>query len=397
MDAYLCETCIATLSRIKSEPSFGKGHHHRSHRTFRNALDRGCSVCTRLEHDVQERRRDMFRQHQSSSIVSTGWEVDLDLEEDPKIVSITFSINFDKSRSTHAYYTVVPVIQGQCMGLANLNLSSSNCDTDDFRSFQYHHAQNTGSPECLALGQNWLETCIEEHTTCSWRRPLSVGGWNPTRLIHLGDPDNGNIQLCLGRELPVEVRYTTLSHCWGNELRRHDQRQVSSSQLCNQLPRVTLTQNNVAAWRRRIPYDDLMQTFQDAIQVTRSLGVRYIWIDSCCIVQDSEADWVRECSLMSQVYKFSYCNIAATAASHDREGCFRARDPRLDLPFYFDFSNLAQDLPEELESINEDRPSQLLGPYQFQRSKMWSADLHQDSPLAKRAWVFQEVRASSKV
>ncbi|KAK1502880.1 hypothetical protein CTAM01_04869 [Colletotrichum tamarilloi] len=35
----------------------------------------------------------------------------------------------------------------------------------------------------------------------------------------------------------------------------------------------------------------LSKTFQDAVLVTRRLGIKYIWIDSLCIIQDSKLDW----------------------------------------------------------------------------------------------------------
>jgi hypothetical protein len=43
-----------------------------------------------------------------------------------------------------------------------------------------------------------------------------------------------------------------------------------------------------------IPFVELPKTFQDAIVVTRGLGIKYIWIDSLCICRDDKADWERE-------------------------------------------------------------------------------------------------------
>ncbi|KAK1707868.1 hypothetical protein BDP67DRAFT_581527 [Colletotrichum lupini] len=43
------------------------------------------------------------------------------------------------------------------------------------------------------------------------------------------------------------------------------------------------------------------QTFQDAVTMTRKLGIRYLWIDALCIVQDDIADWSREASTMGDV------------------------------------------------------------------------------------------------
>ena len=47
-------------------------------------------------------------------------------------------------------------------------------------------------------------------------------------------------------------------------------------------------------------------SFQDAIFVTRTLDVRYLWIDSLCVCQDNLRDWEREVAKMASVYSNSY-------------------------------------------------------------------------------------------
>lgn len=69
----------------------------------------------------------------------------------------------------------------------------------------------------------------------------------------------------------------------------------------------------------------LPPTFQDAIALARSLGVRYIWIDSLCIIQDNTTDWKVEASKVAQVYEGSYLNIAATSSSSSAGGLFGKR------------------------------------------------------------------------
>jgi hypothetical protein len=59
--------------------------------------------------------------------------------------------------------------------------------------------------------------------------------------------------------------------------------------------------------------------------VARKLHVRYLWIDSLCIIQDDTEDWRTESLRMDQVYKNALLNIAATAASDSRRGLFYSR------------------------------------------------------------------------
>lgn len=102
-------------------------------------------------------------------------------------------------------------------------------------------------------------------------------------------------------------RYVCLSHCWGkSNLNR------------------TLT-SNLTANLEGIPVQKLSATFQQAIEVTRSLGLRYIWIDSICIVQDDVEDWNRHVTEMSQIYRGAFLTLAAGASKSSEEGLFRAR------------------------------------------------------------------------
>lgn len=103
----------------------------------------------------------------------------------------------------------------------------------------------------------------------------------------------------------------TLSHCWGNA----------------QFYKLTSTTYDELI--AGIPLTRLTKTFQDAVYTAGKLGAAYLWIDSFCIIQDSVEDWLKESTTMCDVYKGSYCNIAAAASTSSDGGCFRERTPRL--------------------------------------------------------------------
>ncbi|KAM3070411.1 hypothetical protein ACMFMG_010238 [Clarireedia jacksonii] len=44
------------------------------------------------------------------------------------------------------------------------------------------------------------------------------------------------------------------------------------------------------------------QSIQDAIQVCRNIGVRHIWIDALCIIQDDNKDKKDQIALMDEIY-----------------------------------------------------------------------------------------------
>lgn len=69
-----------------------------------------------------------------------------------------------------------------------------------------------------------------------------------------------------------------------------------------------------------IEENNLPRTFKDAVQITRRLGVRYLWLDSLCIVQDDPHDWARESAVMGEVYRNGLFNISATGARDSTQG-----------------------------------------------------------------------------
>jgi len=100
--------------------------------------------------------------------------------------------------------------------------------------------------------------------------------------------------------------YTALSHRWGADDHKY-----------------RTTRANFEARCKEIKFNELPLTFQNAIDVTRKLGVQYLWIDSICIIQDSCEDVRQECSRMEEVYALAYCTLAATSAKDCNKGFFR--------------------------------------------------------------------------
>ena len=89
-------------------------------------------------------------------------------------------------------------------------------------------------------------------------------------------------------------QFATLSHCWGDRIP------------------IKLLTTNVEAMKTQIHEEDLTPNFRDAVAVCRHLDLRYLWIDSLCIIQDSAEDWLHESSRMHSVYSNSALNIHAT-------------------------------------------------------------------------------------
>lgn len=54
--------------------------------------------------------------------------------------------------------------------------------------------------------------------------------------------------------------------------------------------------------------------------MTQGLGIRYLWIDSLCIIQGCREDWEREAQRMEDVFAGAYCTLAATSAANSEAG-----------------------------------------------------------------------------
>lgn len=61
--------------------------------------------------------------------------------------------------------------------------------------------------------------------------------------------------------------------------------------------------------------------------MTSELGMKYIWIDCLCILQDCEEDWAYEAARMGDIYRYAVCNIAASGFKDGKTGLFKERTP----------------------------------------------------------------------
>ncbi|KAK0372913.1 heterokaryon incompatibility protein [Colletotrichum limetticola] len=178
-------------------------------------------------------------------------------------------------------------------------------------------SNNTDSEEAWAKANLWMQTCLSTHTACNVE--LKADPWYPTRLLDLKagceGTDVARLVITAEHRPSHNDRYATLSHCWG------------SAQFL-QLKKATCDD-----FKRGIELSKLPKTFREAVQVTRQLGVRYLWIDSLCIFQDRDdlSDWLVEAGLMHKVYSNSFCNISAAGARDSSKGLFFKRDPRVSL------------------------------------------------------------------
>jgi hypothetical protein len=188
----------------------------------------------------------------------------------------------------------------------------------------------------------------------------------PTRLLDIGHID-GNPQLRQLRVLNTSdlnpgTVYVTLSHCWGRK------------------PVISLLDNNIKEFQRSLPFESLSKTFQDAVEVTRALGYQYLWIDSLCIIQKPSVDWHQELSFIGDIYSNAILNIATTASVDGNGGLF--------------YSSNSLALNPCLIRL-KGKPTAGTG-FICHGFRSWESNVEK-SPLARRAWVVQEIALSLRI
>ena len=123
------------------------------------------------------------------------------------------------------------------------------------------------------------------------------------------------------------------------------------------------------------PIAGLPLTSRHAFQVARSLGIRYLWIDRLCIIQDDEEDWREQVSLMGDIFSKAVCCLAATASIDAHGGIFRCRS--LEDP---DLRHNTVELPDRRTNSAS---------YVISDSEIFQKQVG-DMNLNRRGWVYQE-------
>ncbi|KAK2041727.1 heterokaryon incompatibility protein [Colletotrichum somersetense] len=210
--------------------------------------------------------------------------------------------------------------------------------------------------EQISLVNDWVKFCDGNHKSChSDPCPL------PTRVIDVGADGHREPRLFITGG--AVGRYMTLSHCWGLH------------------PVIRTTSHTIDDHLRALPLDKLPPTFRDAVLITRSLGIQYIWIDSLCIIQNSKEDWELESVKMGTIYASSYLTIAASASPDSTGGCFMPRHTSGDVKARFTMRNSGDS--RSISAFVRPRPRDF--------SHLPTSTLH------SRAWVTQERLLSARM
>ncbi|KAM0426542.1 hypothetical protein ACHAPT_008234 [Fusarium lateritium] len=134
----------------------------------------------------------------------------------------------------------------------------------------------------------------------------------PTRLLDLHGQGSSKWSLVVTNGEQTYRTYAALSHRWTKhvpQLKRENFDKLQSGQLESTLP----------------------QDYQDVMFLCRALDVRFIWIDSLCIFQDSPEDFRNEAAMMTGIYMNSLVTFSICWGGSGN-GCLPKRDPGAIVP-----------------------------------------------------------------
>lgn len=127
-----------------------------------------------------------------------------------------------------------------------------------------------GASAAFERARSWLDECVHSHTKCQRISPASSE--LPTRVLEISSVGEA-LSARLHPNTTKEVApYAALSYVWGGH-----------QDFCT-------LQSNIASHNTQITLSTLPQTVQNAAVCTHKLGLKYLWVDSLCIIQDSNED-----------------------------------------------------------------------------------------------------------
>jgi len=297
----LCQTCLALFLPLEAHPeevrvtfrnrdTVVRNVYHKCFGTWDSAVKAGCRICCQVRDNLPADILELFAGNHATKTATPGG-----------------TIKYWADTNHHFPDWIMIYLDGDPDGkeeLWRLELLPKLVNSEPRNTFELGWAEvGAVSPTWDYIGK-WIQTCTSSHQRC---RPLASNSPEtyPTRLLDIGSQHGDSIRLIETAENSPDGAYTTLSHRWGGTD-----------------PVLTVSEN-IEDFKREIASPLLSKTFRDAIEVTRRLGLRYIWIDSLCIIQNDASDWAQEAASMGNVYKHALCNVAAASMEDsETEGLF---------------------------------------------------------------------------
>lgn len=194
------------------------------------------------------------------------------------------------------------------MSVVCFSLNKAKNDSEDSIRQWLHLDRLPRNDRLCSENVKFISNAISRcHENCAHGQPDFL----PKRLIDIS-PESGDEQprlIITEKAIATTTvpghchRYAALSYCWGD----------AALQLKTES--ATLSQN-----LQSIPIETMPEVMRDAVAICRALSIRYLWIDSLCIIQDNKSDWEQESEVMGLIYQSAFLTICAVSSDSCHRG-----------------------------------------------------------------------------
>ncbi|KAI1198058.1 heterokaryon incompatibility protein-domain-containing protein [Nemania serpens] len=235
---------------------------------------------------------------------------------------------------------------------------SDECDVFAWPDNEPYVARKRPVVADMRLFQKWKGLCSAAHDGRCHPRRILFGGRQRLRAIRLIDVHT--VSLVEIEDLE-SVSWVALSYVWGST------------------PFRTLTEETLAECEEAgaLGASWVPDTIADAIQVTKGIGERYLWVDSLCIMQDSDADKAKFVPCMDIIYGCACVTIINTSGENALSG----------LPGVRPDTRFQAEEPFELDGTWVMQSHRKIGE---------ANEIFGDSKWFTRGWTFQEAILSPR-
>ncbi|KAI1750675.1 heterokaryon incompatibility protein-domain-containing protein [Xylaria castorea] len=208
------------------------------------------------------------------------------------------------------------------------------------------------------LFEKWKRLCDAMHDDRCRPGRIPFGGQQRLAAIRLIDVGTVSLVEVEGVE---NVSWVALSYVWGST------------------PFRTLTEDTLGEFKKAgaLSASWVPNTIADAIQATKGIGERYLWTDSLCIIQDSDADKAKFIPYMDIIYGRASVTIINASGDSAFSG----------LPGVRNGTRFQAEKPFKLDDIWFMQSHRTMGE---------ASEIFGDSKWLTRGWTFQEAILSPR-
>ncbi|KAH7317398.1 heterokaryon incompatibility protein-domain-containing protein [Rhexocercosporidium sp. MPI-PUGE-AT-0058] len=355
IDDGLCEMCHGI--NIERLAAFG-GYKHATDRETLRGSAKNCRMCKLIE-----------KQASYAKIYQAYGQIYLLIIPPPTVGQWTTVVRSATKSGVHLGALHLGAVYGDIATIKFNDILFFTQEGDpavDYGVLNMRVLSSTTSPRSFEVAKQWLEECTVKHKCLDVapvfvnedgspqkpKRVIDVASFGPSHDVRLVDTED------------LDPVYIALSYCWGSRVH----------------PQFTTTTGTLEARMSRIIFDELPLTISHAVQITRKLGIPYLWVDAICIIQDSPEDWQHEAAKMAGIYSRAVLTLAADLGDHSHSGMFNTASKTQYL--------VLGDMLTLDSLLGDGRPSKLfIDPHPGVTSAF---GLTRDCASATRAWVLQE-------